>query len=74
MSKQERKPKRNRPGRPETRVLKINLAVEEAVRRMFAYGPPRKKRKGTTSKSGEPVKVRNQDQARSAGTHRHGSR
>ena len=74
MSKQERKPKRNRPGRPETRVLKINLAVEEAVRCMFAHGLPRKKRKGTISKSGEPVNVRNQDQARTAGTRRHGPR
>ena len=68
------KPKRNRPGRPETRVLKINLAVEEAVRRMFAYGLPLEKRKGTVSKSGEPVKVRNQGQARTAGTHRDGPR
>ncbi len=44
MSKLVRKTKRNRPGRPETRVLRINLPVKEAVRRMFAYGLPRKKR------------------------------
>ena len=74
MSKQERKRKRNRPGRPETRVLKINLAVEEAVRRMFAYGLPRRKRKGTVSKGGEPVQVRNQDPARTTGTQRPGPR
>ena len=63
-------PQRNRPGRPETRVLKINLAVEEAVRRMFAYGLPLEKRKGTGSQSGEPVKVSNQDPARTAETRR----
>ena len=74
MSKAARKTKGNRPGRPETRVLRINLPVKEAVRRMFAYGLPRKKRKGTISKSGEPVKGRNQDPASAAGTHRHGPR
>ncbi len=74
MSKPERKRKRNRPGRPETRVLKINLAVEEAVRRMFAYGLPRRKRTGTVSQSGEPVQVRNQDPAPTAGTQRPGPR
>ncbi len=26
-----------------TRVLKANLALQETVRRMFAYGPPRSK-------------------------------
>ncbi len=35
---------RNRPGRPETRVLRINLPVQQAARRMFAYGLPRKQR------------------------------
>ena len=77
MTKTVRKTEGNRPGRPETRVLKIDLPVKEAVRRMSAYGLPRKKRKGTESKSGEPVKVSNQDtrdQARTAGTHRHGQR
>lgn len=74
MSKQERKLNRNRPGRPETRILKINLPVEEAVRRMFAYGLPRKKRKGTAPKSDKPVNVGIQDHARTAGTYRHGPR
>ena len=61
MTKEEPK---NRPGRLETRALKINLAVEEAVGRMFAYGLPRERRNGTGSKSIEPVKVRNQNQDR----------
>ena len=64
MTKEEPK---NRLGCPETRVLKINLALEEPVGRMFAYGLPRKKRKETGSKSIEPVKVRNQNQARKEG-------
>ncbi len=77
MTKTARKTGGNRPGRPETRVLKIDLPVKEAVQRMFAYGLPRKKRKGAASKSDKPVAVSNQDtkdQARTAGTHRQGPR
>ena len=70
MSSQER----YRPGRPETRVVKINLAVEDAVRCMFSYGLPRKKRKGTSSTSDEPVKIKNRSQGSTAGTHSHGAR
>ena len=44
MSQLVRRTKRNRPGRPETRVLSIHLPVQQAVRRMFAYGLPRKQR------------------------------
>ena len=55
---------KNSPGCPETRLLKINLVVEEAVHQMFAYGLPRNKRMGTGPKSIEPVKVRNQNRAR----------
>ena len=71
MRREKRRPKRNRVGRPETRVLKINLPVEEAMRRMFADGLPRKKRKGVTSKNGEAGKVKNRDQVRTAGTRCH---
>lgn len=60
------------PGRPKTRLLKIDLAGDEAVRRMFDYGLPRKKRMGSVSKSGEDVQGRHQDEARTADTHRHG--
>ncbi len=70
MSRQEGKT----PRPPETRVLKIGLPVEEAVRRPFDYGLPLKKRMGTVSKSGEEVPSRRQDEARRAGTDRHGSR
>ena len=45
---------RDRPGLPETRVLKTNLACKEAVRHMFPHGLPRKKRKGASSPSGAP--------------------
>ena len=38
-----------RPGRPENRVLKINLPAKGGVRRIFAYGLPRENRKGTES-------------------------
>ena len=38
-----------RPGRRETRALKINLPPKGGVRRMFAHGLPREKRKGTVS-------------------------
>ena len=38
-----------RPGRPENRVLKINLPAKGGVRRIFASGLPREKRKGTVS-------------------------
>lgn len=54
-------------GCPETRVLRINLAVDEAVGRMFSYRLPRKKRKETGSKSIDPVKVRDQNQASKEG-------
>ena len=54
-------------GCPETRVLRINLAVDEAVGRMFAYGLPRKKQKETGSRSIDPVKVRSKNQARKEG-------
>lgn len=64
MTKEEPK---SHPGCPETRVLRINLAVDEAVGRILAYGLRRKKRKVTGSKSIEPVKVRNQNQARKEG-------
>lgn len=70
MNRQESK----RPGQPETRVLKIDLPVEDAVRRMFDYGLARKKRKGTVSKGGEEVQGRHLDEARMAGTHRRGPR
>ena len=70
MNRQESK----RPGRPETRVLKIDLPVKGAVRRMFAYGLPREKRKGTVSNGGEEVQGRHQDEARMAGTRRQGPR
>ena len=59
------------PGRPETPVLKIDLVGEEAVRRVFDYGLPRKKRKGSVSKSGEDVQGRHRDEARTAGSDRH---
>lgn len=54
---------KNRPERPETRVLKIDIAVKETVRQMFVYGLPCKKRKGTGSRSIEPFKVSSQNQA-----------
>lgn len=66
MSRQES----NRPGRPETRVLKFNLAVDEAVQQMFAHGPPRKKRKGTSSAHEESVRAGDRGHADTAGTDR----
>ena len=51
----------------EARVLKTNLAAEEAIGQMFADGLPRQKRKETGSKSIEPVNVRNQNQVRKEG-------
>ena len=68
MSRQESKC----PGRPGTLVLKIDPPVKETVRHMFGYGLPRKKRKGSASKSGEEVLGSHHDEARTAGTHRHG--
>ena len=65
---------RDRPGLPETRVLKINLACEEAVRRMFPHGLPRKKRKGTSSASNEPVQASDWGHGRTAGADGHGPR
>lgn len=67
MSRQESK----RPGRTETRALKIDLPVQESVRRMFDYRLPRKKRKGSVLESGEEVQDRHQVEARRAVTHRH---
>ena len=64
MTKEEPK---SRLGWTETRVLKINLAVEEAVGRMFAYGLRPRKREETGSKSIEPVNLRNQNPARREG-------
>lgn len=68
MTKQESK----RPERLGTRVLKIDLADEEAVRHMFDYGLPRKTRKESVSKIREAVRGRHQDEASTLGTHRHG--
>lgn len=67
MSRQESK----RQGRPETLVLKGALPVEEAVPRMVDFRRPRRKRKGTVSKSGEEDRGGHQDEARTAGTHGH---
>lgn len=64
MTKEEPK---SRLGCWEARILKINLAVEEAVGRMFADGLPRQKRMETGSKSIEPVNIRNQNQVRKEG-------
>lgn len=66
MSSQESK----RPGRPEARVLKIDLPVKESGRQRFDYGLPRKRWKGTMSESGEEFQDRHQDETRSAGAHR----
>ena len=70
MSRQERA----RPGRPETRVLRVNLAVEEAVRRMFAYGLLRKRQKGASSTSDEAVRGSDWGRAGTAGADGPGSR
>ncbi len=64
------RPDRERPGRPETRVLKINLVVAEALRRMFACGLPRKEPKATSSTRDESVRVGDPDNAGTAGTGR----
>ena len=63
-----------RPGRPDPLVLEISLPATGAVRRMFAYGLPREKRKGTVSNGGEEVQGRHHDEARMASTHRRGPR
>ena len=64
MSREEPK---NRSKRPETRVVKIDIAVGETAPQMFVDGLPRKKQKGTGSRSIEPLVVRNQNQARKEG-------
>lgn len=70
MSRQES----DRLGRPETCVLKISLATEETVRRMFASGLALKKRKGTSSKPDEPVRASDWGHAGTAGTDDRGLR
>lgn len=67
MSSQESK----RPGRPEARVLQIDLSAKESGRQRFDYGLPRKKWKGSVLESGEEVQDRHQVEARRAVTHRH---
>ncbi len=59
-----------RPGRLGTRAPKFNLAVEEAVERMFACGLPRKEAKGTSSTPDESVRFGDPDNAGTAGTGR----
>ena len=63
-----------RPGRPETRVLKFDPAVDEAVQRTFAHGPPCKKRKGTSSAHKESVRAGDWGHADTAGTGRQEAR
>ncbi len=63
-----------RPGRPENRALKFNFAVDEAVQRMFAHGPPPKKRKGTSSARNERARVSDWGHAGTAGTGRQEAR
>lgn len=64
MNRQERE----RLGRPKTRALKFNLAVGEAVQRMFAHGLPRKKQKGASSTSDGVVRVSDRGSTGTAGT------
>ncbi len=65
--------KLDRPGRPETCVLRIDLAPEGVSLRILACGPPRKKRKGASSTSDEPVRGSDRGHAGTAGTHSDGS-
>lgn len=50
-----------RPGRPETPVLQIDVVGREAIRQVFDYGLPRKKRMGLVLKSGEDVQGGHRD-------------
>ena len=72
MSKAPRKTKGNCPGRPETRVLKINLPVKVALPPHVCLRAASQETEGDILKSREPVKGRNQDSARRADTHRRG--
>ena len=72
MSKVPRKTKGNYPGRPETRVLKINLPVKVALPQHVCLRAASQEMEGDILKSRETVKGRNQDLARRADTHRRG--
>lgn len=61
---------RERPGLPKARVLKIDLAVEEAVRRSFACGLPREEQGGTSSTRDDSVRIGDPGNAGTAGTGR----
>ena len=52
-------------------MLKIDAVGEDAIRRMSDYRPPRKKRKGSSSKIGDDVRGRHRDEACTAGADRH---
>ena len=60
-----------RPGRTETRVLKIDLLVLEAVWRTFDHRLRRKKLNGSVTKSGADDYGRHQDEGRTTDIHRY---